>query len=434
MIRLCIFGLAWTTIACTAIGSPMPRDAEGSKASDAGCPAATRGCERASQDSEPQKQVDAKPEADAGATKRSASDRGSSGVAAHGGSTSTGRDAAAADGGISGQAGSGESMSSPGKRAPDAQTGAAGAGADASAHAQDKPGDDTLTPPDGEECEYVEVRARSDGAESPYQVPTGDGAGCFLFDAGFDAETQAFGFSPLIDNPSVVSYIVLRTLERSDSRGPLVACDGAFPTHQMVAAWAPGASDWYYPKDMGVDLGRGLFLLEVHYFNSGGGPTQDRSGIRVCTSKQLRPRTASMSWLGNQAFSIPAGAKDYAVTGRCTPARQTEPIHILRVLPFMNALGKRATMQIDHIDGSTQSLLDAPFISRERKTYDTAAVVRIGDSVLSTCYYDNSSSSGVSIGTGHNEELCHFIVLAYPAHALVNDGFSIENNSCLGTP
>lgn len=291
--------------------------------------------------------------------------------------------------------------------------------------------DDALVLPDDSECEYIEVRARNDASGAPIPVASGDFLQCFLLDAGFDAPTQAFRFSPLLDNAGVVSDIILRVVERSENRGPVVPCDDAYPTHQMVASWAPGSDDWYYPKDMGIDLGRGLFLLEVHYANNGS-PTTDRSGMRICTSKKLRPRAASMSWLGNRNFSVPGGAKNYAVKGRCVPANQTEPIHILRVFPFMNGLGRRAAMQVDGIDGATQLLFDEPYDSSSRKIYNTPAVVRVGDSVLSTCIFDNPKSSTVRLGIKNDDELCHMLVLAYPPHALVDSAWSIENNSCAG--
>lgn len=337
--------------------------------------------------------------------------------------------------------GSGESMptdaSTRDMAAAQTQSDAGGGGAAApiSTMGEDSPVDDTLVRPADADCDYVEVRARSDGDGAPYQVPAGrETVQCFLLDMGFEAPTQAIGFSALLDNPDVLVSIVVRTLERSENRGPLVTCNDTYPTHKMVAVWAPGSDDWYYPKDMGIDLGRGLFLLEVHYLNANGGALADRSGMRVCTTQQLRPRTASMSWLGSQAFSVPGGANNYPVAGRCTPSKQTEPIHILRVMPYMNRLGKRATMQIDRIDGSIQPVLDEAFMPSVHTIYDTPFTVRVSDSVLSTCYYDNPFPSSVSVGVSNDNELCHFFVLAYPAYALVNDSFSSENNSCLGAP
>ncbi|HTU62053.1 MAG TPA: hypothetical protein VMF89_26530, partial [Polyangiales bacterium] len=273
-----------------------------------------------------------------------------------------------------------------------------------------------------------------DGSGTPIQVPPGERLQCFLIDAGFDAPTQALEFKALIDHPDVVKHIVLRTWERSDVRGPIVDCSESNSTHKMVSVWAPGMDDWYFPTDMGLDLGRGLFHLEVHYVNPGAGVT-DASGMRICTTRALRPRTASMSWLGNQAFVIPGGATDYAVRGRCTPQNHSEPIRILRVAPYMNDLGQRFSMQIDRIDGSTFPLIEDLHTPQINRSYDVPATLRVGDSILSTCYFSNPSASSVSIGVELGAELCHFFVLASPAYALINSPLiSAENNSCLGSP
>jgi hypothetical protein len=406
--------------------------------SDTACDAADKSCSQAEHNAKPKDFTDdaagasaadigfaetgsghqsPKPDPSGGSGGQSAAGPGTSAAAA------IDRDAGAA--GIGGTAG----VSSP-------STGSSGDAGDAmTAAAQASPGDDTPTPPDPSECDYVEVRARSDAMGSPFEVPAGetDLGQCFLFDAGFESPTQALGFSPLVDKADLISYIVLRTLERSDHTGAVVTCADTYPTHKLVAAWAAGAGDWYYPKDTGIDMGRGLFLLEVHYNNANKPAATDRSGMRVCTTKKLRPRAASLSWLGNQTFTIPAGAKDYAVNGLCKPDKQTDPIHMLRIYPFMNSLGKHVSVRINHIDGSMQPVLDVPFSLADRKIYDTPATVRQGDSVATTCVYDNPRTSSVSIGVGTGDELCHIIVLATPAYQLVNDNFSTENNSCIST-
>lgn len=298
----------------------------------------------------------------------------------------------------------------------------------------DLPSGEALVRPSESDCEYVEVRARSEASGTPFQVPPGELMQCFLIDAGFEVPTQALEFKALIDQPEIVKHIVLRTWEQSDVRGPVISCNESSDTHSMVAVWAPGMDDWYYPNDVGLDLGRGLFKLEIHYHNTGNSAVMDASGMRVCTTTKLRPQTASMSWLGNQAFVIPGGAMNYPVQGRCTPQNQTEPIHLLRVAPYAKNLGQRFKMQIDRIDGSTVTLLDDLREPGIGKSYDTPATVRVGDTILSTCYFDNPSASSVSIGLGANNELCHFFVLAYPAYALVDTPtINVENNSCVGS-
>jgi hypothetical protein len=430
--KLVVFVVVSTLVACTPVGAPSTSVSQGSKAppSDAGCDASS--CNERQRDSASSTQVGSGPQSDAGAGPAQRAAAGKGAAPKRGDEPSmpdAGRAGAAAHGGKAGTAGGSEDASVPHPQEQPPVAGSEGASGAITTSLSDM-----LVRPAESECEYLELRAKNDAAGSPYKVPTGDVVQCFLIDAGFDAPTQALEFKAMVEHPELVGHMVLRTWGRSDVRGPLISCSEGNETYAMVAVWAPGMDDWYYPADMGVDLGRGLFSLEVRYVNTSSTEVDDSSGMRVCTTKKLRPRTASMSWLGNQVFVVPGSVSNYPVSGSCTPQNQTEPIHILRVAPYMNALGKRATMQIDRIDGSMDVLFDKPHAPLQNNSYDVPATVRVGDTVLSTCYYDNPSPSAVSVGVRNGNELCHFFVLAYPAYALVNDTINFEHNSCLGSP
>jgi hypothetical protein len=409
-----------TIAACTPVEAPAGSGAAGKQAPGSGCESAADGCSDDARQQTSEVRTGSATEPDAAAP------------AADAGSRAAAVTPPAADSGVAGRAGAAGTSPTPTPDAGLQVQAAAGAGGSTTA---DMPASDALIRPAESDCAYLEIRARSDGAGTPIPVPPGERLQCFLIDAGFESPTQALEFKPVIEHPELVRHLVLRTLERSDVRGPIIDCSESLPSHNMVAVWAPGMDDWYYPSDTGIELGRGLFHLEVHYINEGSATVSDGSGMRVCTTNTLRPRTASMSWLGNQAFVVPGGAQDYPVRGRCAPAAQTEPIRIMRIAPFMNDLGKHFTMQIDRIDGSTFPLLEGIHEPKVNRSYDVAATLRVGDSILSTCFFDNPSASSVSIGVEADKELCHFFVLASPAYALVNTpGISLENNSCIGSP
>lgn len=448
--RLSVLAVVLMFAACTPVNAPAASSSPASKSAlpDAGCQneaSSDTSCVNAANDKRSSQLGTGKsPASDASVT--GAAQRGAAGKDApsqRGGepaSDAAGSAASAAVGSGGMQAGVGGSGIDTDMRlqGQNAMAGGGGSGADpamsSTAMAPNTPVSDMLVRPAESECEYMEVRARNDAAGAPYQVPTGDVMQCFLIDLGFEAPTQALEFKAIVEHPELVKHMVLRTWGRSDVRGPLISCSEGNETYDMVAVWAPGIDDWYYPADMGIDLGRGLFTLEVHYVNNGAASVQDQSGMRICTTKKLRPRTASMSWLGNQVFVVPGGVRDYPVSGRCTPQNQKEPIHILRVATYMNALGKRATMQLDRIDGSTEVMFDEMRMPGLNISHDTPATVRVGDTLLSTCYYDNPSPSTVSVGVRNGSELCHFFALAYPAYTLVSDEIQIEHNSCLGSP
>jgi len=296
--------------------------------------------------------------------------------------------------------------------------------------------EDEAVRPEDSECEYIELRARQDESGAPFQVGADatDLYQCFLFDMKFDAPTQALSFETVPDNLNVVHHWLLRTADRIDATGPLITCDATYPTNKLVAGWAPGSSDWYLPKDVGIDLGRGLFYLEVHYNNIGKPATTDRSGARICTTKKLRPKNASVSWLGTQLFTVPPRVSSYEISGRCQPAGQTEPIHIVRTWPHMHMFGVHASMFVDRADRTRETIFDDPFSFSSQRAYDIPVVLQPGDSIMTSCFFDNPLDYPVTVGTKTTDEMCHFFVIAYPAFALTNNVPSTEPNVCLGLP
>jgi hypothetical protein len=297
--------------------------------------------------------------------------------------------------------------------------------------------EDTPVEPDPSECEYIELRARADASGAPFRVSANivEQYQCFVFDEKFDAPTQALAIYPAFDNKSVVHHWLLYATEAEvDVSKNTVTC-GAFQDNStLLAGGGPGGPPWFLPKHVGLDIGRGRFILEVHYFNSTQAETTDRSGTRICTTKKPRPETAVVHWLGNQLFSIPAHATDFEVAGRCRPPQIQRPIHLLRSWPHMHKLGKRMTMELDRADGTHSMVFDARFSFDMQQNVDALVVLQPGDSLLTTCYYDNPSDYPVNVGNNTTDEMCNNFVVAYPAGALTSGFLSLTKNSCLGLP
>jgi hypothetical protein len=295
--------------------------------------------------------------------------------------------------------------------------------------------EDMPVAPDESECTFIEIRARQDSSGAPFQVPPDalDLYQCFVYDEAYDVPTQALAIYPRIDNKSVVHHWLLYVTSEVDLSKITTQCGSFAPNSMLLAGGGPGGGDWYMPKNVGLDLGKGKFILEVHYNNIGANAALDRSGARICTTRDLRPETAIISWLGNQLFTIPARATGYQVAGRCKPTI-TKPIHVLRSWPHMHLLGTRMTMRLDRADGSNATVFDVPFSFQAQKNVDASVVLQPGDSLLTTCYFDNPNDYTVGIGERASDEMCNNFVVAYPAGALTTDWFSVVNNACLGLP
>ncbi|HKP57349.1 MAG TPA: hypothetical protein VJV78_11545 [Polyangiales bacterium] len=297
--------------------------------------------------------------------------------------------------------------------------------------------EDKPVKPDDSECTYIELRARKDKSGAPYEVAAEalDSYVCFVFNQAFSAPTQALSISPIWDNRKVLHHWLLYAskLSGADADATTVDCGTFSSNAALLAGGGPGGADWNMPKHVGLDIGSGQFVLELHYNNIGKPADVDRSGARLCTTQKLRQETAVVSWLGNQVFSIPPGVNDFPIAGRCKP-EGSRPIHLLHTWPHMHGLGRRMSMRLDRADGSSSTVFDIPFAAEAQKQYDIPTVLQPGDSLLTTCYYDNPNPYPVNVGNRTSDEMCNNFVIAYPAGALTTNFLNLVNNSCLGLP
>jgi hypothetical protein len=288
--------------------------------------------------------------------------------------------------------------------------------------------------PDDADCEYIELRARSDmsGAAFPIAAGSTDKYTCFVFDFNFDDPRQALAVYPLVDNPAVLHHWMLYSADAVPTRDLTVDCNSWFNgvDYHIMAGGGPGTDPWLMPKDVGLELGRGLFVLEVHHNNIAGTATTDSSGARICTTRKLRPKTATISSLSSELFTVPAKTTDYTVSTRCRPDRQ-EPIHLLRYFPHMNRLGKRVSLRVERPDGTSENLKNVPYALGVQHSYAIPYVLQPGESLVTTCYFDNPGDTSVGLGTKASDEMCNHFVAAYPAYALTNKNPSVWSDSCI---
>jgi hypothetical protein len=302
---------------------------------------------------------------------------------------------------------------------------------------------DAGTKPADGECNYIELTARSDAAGTPFKVPypTVELYQSFGFHVDLQGSKQAFSFHPMIDNDQVIHHWLLYQVTTPQTTGESHNEGGFGAFHAdgtLLAGWAPGAGDWNLPPDVGSELSSNDFVLEVHYNNQVSGKDMtDKSGVRICAGKTPRANTAGLSWLGNDAFgllpgsAIPPATMGAKIAGRCRP-NLTGPVHILTSWPHMHKRGRHMSAQIDRAGGTTEMLFDEPFDFNKQWQYSTPTVINPGDSILTTCTFDNTDPNPVGFGEQTSQEMCFNFTLAYPAHALVLQ--TLHNNSCIGAP
>lgn len=281
-------------------------------------------------------------------------------------------------------------------------------------------GGDLPVEPSPSECTMVSMHARKDASGVPFPVPTGEGYYCFSFHVAFNGKTQGLGFYKHLDNTQVIHHWLLYKMVTPQFDGLAIGCVGFHSDGALLAGWAPGGSDWFLPKDVGMDLGSGDFILEVHY-NNNGAPTTDSSGVDVCTTTNLRPNTAGLFWLGTMDINIPAGSTGTAQS-HCTPQIQ-QPLHVLRSWPHMHRLGRHLTTLVTRGgSGLVEPVVDVAFDFNSQNQYNTPLLVYPGDRLDTTCTYDNATTSSVGFGESTTSEMCFDFTVAYPDTANLPGG------------
>jgi len=120
-------------------------------------------------------------------------------------------------------------------------------------------------------------------------------------------------------------------------------------------------------------------------------------------------------------FSIPANANDYPVNNTCSnlAADGKTQMTVIGTSPHMHRLGTgfrtqhmRQTMDMGTL--SNIPLGTWSFDDQKHYALNPRRVVMPGDSLRTTCYYDNPSPSAVGFGTRTSDEMCFNFITVYP--------------------
>lgn len=240
---------------------------------------------------------------------------------------------------------------------------------------------------------------------------------CFVYDVPFGAEQESVAFLPEIDEERVVHHMVLYSsdvlpVERSFD------CDEGMPEGvNFLAGWAPGQDGIIPPDDVSIELpDSGYLILEMHYYNLGVAE-QDASGLGVCVINEPRDNTAAFVRLGTRDIHIPCETTGHDEVAECNVPKGG--LNIIGTVPHMHNAGASFVTDIVHEGGDSDELIridDWDF--GYQAYYDASATLLKGDTLKTTCTYDNLTSEPIHFGEGSEEEMCFNFVLVYPASGL----------------
>jgi hypothetical protein len=310
----------------------------------------------------------------------------------------------------------------------------------------------TMAPADTEHCYEIHAHANSiPGDTAPLQV-SGEHYAWFYFDAPWPDGAQGVYFETLGGaHPELIHHWLIYA---EDNTTPPLGCTSPQPdgtvvypvsngnhcsSPTLVAGWAPGANNNELPSNVGMQLsGKNRKMsMEIHFFNKTGNTLPSDAGVKICTvEKNLRPNTATISWLGTEGgINIPPMAQDSTATGTCTPQFNGD-IHVIRSWPHMHLLGRKMESMILRKDGTTEMVSPAggwSFDFNSEVSWKTEYVVHPGDKVKTVCHYTNTTNNTVQVGFENKFEMCFDFTLAYPAGALVNKNWAGGSTSLTGS-
>ena len=291
-------------------------------------------------------------------------------------------------------------------------------------------------PADCEERYLLKAHGASmPGDTSKFTVESGaEHLTMFYFATPWSGDVQVLEVRVRLDNARVVHHWALYSVDNPEARDGAVRSGGPLfyvpvpAGSRILHAAATGAPGLRMPEGVGLQVPSGpgtALATEFHYFNANDVAALDASAVEVCVTSKKRQHEAASHVLGRVTFTLPAHALT-EVSATCRPMAPHADIHLLSVLPHMHQLGVGSTWTLNRANGDRVSLLDVPFAFNEQRAYALPDVVmRPGDSLTTTCTYENMTDALVASGDRTEDEMCQPMVLAWPAGALKNGVLSM---------
>jgi hypothetical protein len=294
----------------------------------------------------------------------------------------------------------------------------------------------------GETCYDLPNHAgQAPGDKTPYSVIPGEHYEQFYFKVPWPAGVVATRFGAKFDDVAVLHHWLLFTTNKpasQDGTHETTVGTQLGDTAQLIGGWAVGGNNVEFPADMGLQLpASGMLNVQWHFYNQGTSNADDSTIVQVCTvPTAMRSKIAGMTWLGTENFNGPLGMPAHQMSsfGGTCPNDSGAPITIWAVWPHMHKLGRHMTSVIKRANGMNETVFDKPFDFNHQVHYpqDPMIVLQPGETITSTCTFDNTTNNSVAFGPSTEQEMCYQFAFSYPAGALDNGVLSLigATNTC----
>jgi len=292
----------------------------------------------------------------------------------------------------------------------------------------------------GETC-FDFVTHAPEGVEVPFEQQSGEAYHDWHYAIPWDEDAVATRFGAVLDNAEVnYQWYVF-----GPPRGRAAGTVGMFVTGTtlgsdatLFAHWARSRCNVVLPDGLGLGLPHeGTVLVMRHMLHVTGEHQRDASALRICTVPGAsRSQVASTTVLGTESLNplegFPPGLHTFS--GACTN-NALEAVEIPLVIPHMHERGIRLTLDIMSSDqGRAVQPLDAAFepAARSYHVFDSPLVLSVGDTLATSCTFDNDTESNLHFGQSASFEQCHAFAFTSPPRALEHGTLSLLGmiNAC----
>ena len=183
-------------------------------------------------------------------------------------------------------------------------------------------------------------------------------------------------------------YAIPRDPPRRDSANPPPRQLGA-----LIASTAPGTNAIVFPEGTAMRLRPGTILTFQMHYTAHGHAMTDRTSIGFVFAKELPKEEILASAFTNGSFTIPPGARDFAVPSEITA---TQPVKIWGLLPHTHLRGTRWQYTLERPDSTSEIVLDVPrydFNWQIFYLFEKPLEIPAGAKLTSMAWYDNSASN-----------------------------------------
>lgn len=259
--------------------------------------------------------------------------------------------------------------------------------------------------------------------KTPYAVPTVGAGGsddqyvCYGFDTVATTKRHVVAGAPRVDNLAVVHHILLYQAASPVDGTPQPCGAGGRSDWRLVTGWAPGGENFELPPEAGFaeEVGTTHWAVQIHYNNARNLEGQvDTTGYDLCSTDVLRPNDADILATGTIEISLPPRATTTTTCNLQVP-QMFGTMHVTSAWAHMHKLG-RAQFATRVRDGQETPILEAP--AYDFATGAGAARVdvelRPGDTVRTSCTWENAGMSTVTVGEGTDDEMCFAFLTYWP--------------------